>query len=80
MVATFLPLNIAQSFAAIQFIAVILASTLVLSEPIAIPRWIGIALIAIGIVIVGLTADRGVRDNARTSHTATHSHSRLPSL
>ena len=34
-----LPLNIAQSFMAAQFVAVILASTLVLSEPIGAIRW-----------------------------------------
>lgn len=47
------PLNVAQSFMAAQFISVIVASALVLSEPISAIRWLGIALIAIGIVIVG---------------------------
>lgn len=47
------PLNVAQSFTAAQFIAIILASALVLSEPISAARWIGIALIACGIAIVG---------------------------
>jgi drug/metabolite transporter (DMT)-like permease len=47
------PLNVAQSFTAAQFIAVILASALVLSEPISAARWAGIALIACGIAIVG---------------------------
>jgi undecaprenyl phosphate-alpha-L-ara4N flippase subunit ArnE len=48
-----LPLNVAQSFAAAQYVAVIIASALLLSEEISLARWIGIALIAIGIVVVG---------------------------
>src|SRR4051794_18221848 len=50
-----LPLNVAQSFAAVQFLAVIFASSAVLSERIPPLRWFGIALIAGGIVIVGAT-------------------------
>lgn len=49
----FLPLSIAQSFAAAQFIAVILASSFVLSESIGSVQWIGILLIATGIFVVG---------------------------
>ncbi len=48
------PLNVAQSFASLQFVAVILASALFLAEPIPPARWIGIAFILVGIVIVGL--------------------------
>jgi drug/metabolite transporter (DMT)-like permease len=51
------PLNVAQSFTAAQFIAVVLASTVILSEPISTPRWAGIALIAAGIALVGWTYD-----------------------
>lgn len=47
-----LPLNVAQAFASVQFIAVILASSLILSEPIGMVRCAGIILIAIGIAIV----------------------------
>ena len=47
------PLNVAQSFTAAQYVAVILASALVLAEPINGVRWLGIALIASGIVLVG---------------------------
>jgi multidrug transporter EmrE-like cation transporter len=47
-----LPLNVAQSYAAVQFIAVILASKFVLDEPILLGRWIGISMITIGIVVV----------------------------
>jgi len=50
-----LPLNVAQSFASAQFVAVILASSFVLSEPINGVQWIGIACIALGIAIVGWT-------------------------
>src|SRR5258706_13886663 len=45
----FMPLNVAQSFASLQFVAVILASSLVLSEPILSGRWFGIALIGEGV-------------------------------
>ena len=50
-----LPLSVAQSFAAFQFVAVILASAWFLGEPISLSRWLGIALITIGIVTVGVT-------------------------
>lgn len=52
-----LPLNVAQSFAAAQFIAVIIASSVVLSEAIPLTRWMGILLIASGIVVVALTSE-----------------------
>jgi drug/metabolite transporter (DMT)-like permease len=48
----FLPLNVAQSYAATQFIAVIFASRVMLGEPIALARWVGISLIAVGIMVV----------------------------
>lgn len=53
LILGWLPLNVAQSFAAAQFIAVILASRLVLAEPIGAAQWIGIVLIASGIAVVG---------------------------
>lgn len=55
-----LPLNLAQCFAAAQFIGVVIASTAVLGEPISLRRWIGIALIALGILVVGVTAGGGL--------------------
>jgi drug/metabolite transporter (DMT)-like permease len=55
VVLRFLPLNVAQSFTAAQFIATILASALVLAEPVTGMRWVGIALIASGILVVGWT-------------------------
>ena len=48
----FLPLNVAQSFAAAQFVAVIFASKLVLGESIELTRWIGISMITVGIIVV----------------------------
>lgn len=48
----FLPLNVAQSYAAAQFVAVIVASKLVLGEPIPLTRWFGILMIMGGILIV----------------------------
>lgn len=53
VILRWIPLNVAQSFAAAQFIAVILASCLVLSEPINGIQWLGITFIAVGIAIVG---------------------------
>jgi drug/metabolite transporter (DMT)-like permease len=47
------PLNVAQSFAAAQYVAVIIVSAFVLSEEISPARWLGIALIALGIAVVG---------------------------
>lgn len=52
-----LPLNVAQSFAAAQFIAVILAARVVLAEPISSSQWMGISLIALGIAFVGWTTE-----------------------
>lgn len=47
-----IPLNVAQSFLPIQFISVIIASALILGEPIGLLRWSGIFLIMLGIAIV----------------------------
>jgi drug/metabolite transporter (DMT)-like permease len=54
IILSWLPLNVAQSFAAAQFIAVILASFFVLGESVSSIQMIGILLIAIGIAAVGL--------------------------
>lgn len=62
-----LPLNVAQSFATAQFIAVIVASAVLLDERISMARWAGILLIAIGIVLVGLTYDSTGGVNATTA-------------
>jgi drug/metabolite transporter (DMT)-like permease len=47
-----LPLHVAQAFAAVQYVAVVLAASLLLSERIAPTSWFGIALIVVGIVLV----------------------------
>ncbi len=47
-----LPLNVAQSYAAAQFVAVILGSRLILGEAIPLARWAGISMIVTGIAIV----------------------------
>ena len=52
VVLRYLPLNVAQSYAAFQFVAVALASRLVLGEPVPFDRWIGILLILSGILVV----------------------------
>lgn len=48
-----MPLNIAQSIFSIQFVVVILASSIFLHEQIPLIRWAGIALVAIGLLIIG---------------------------
>ena len=50
-----MPLNLAQSLASVQFVAIILASALVLAEPIPLPRLIGIVLIVAGILVASST-------------------------
>jgi drug/metabolite transporter (DMT)-like permease len=49
------PLNVAQVFAAAQFIGIVVAANLVLDEPISPARWLGIVFISLGIVVSGLT-------------------------
>jgi undecaprenyl phosphate-alpha-L-ara4N flippase subunit ArnE len=46
------PLNVATSVAAVNFIAVLLASRLVLGEPIPALRYLGFACILLGLFIV----------------------------
>ena len=53
LILQWLSLNVATSFAAAQYIAVILASTWILSEPIGTSQWVGITFITLGISIVG---------------------------
>lgn len=53
VILSWIPLSVAQSFAAAQFVAVILASWIILAEPIAAIQWIGMGLIAVGIAVVG---------------------------
>jgi drug/metabolite transporter (DMT)-like permease len=53
-----MPLNLAQSIAASQFVAVILASAVILAEPIPPLRLLGILLIVAGIAIVSFSEKR----------------------
>ena len=53
-----LPLNVAQAMFSIQFVAVIVSSAFILGEPIGPMRWLGMALILGGIVVVSTTAAR----------------------
>ena len=53
-------LNLAQSIFAAQFVLVILAANIILNEPIGMYRWLGIALIAFGLLVVALTPGPGV--------------------
>jgi undecaprenyl phosphate-alpha-L-ara4N flippase subunit ArnE len=55
LVLRIIPLNLAQSFLAVQFIGVTLASAVILSETISPARWIGIVMISLGILVVGIT-------------------------
>lgn len=48
----FIPLFVVQSFAALQFVAVILAAHFILGEVITVRHWMGIAMIAVGVVVV----------------------------
>jgi undecaprenyl phosphate-alpha-L-ara4N flippase subunit ArnE len=64
-----LPLNVAQSFAAIQFVAVIFASSAVLAERIPPLRWLGIALIVGGVILVGATTT-GAQSSRRIDPSA----------
>lgn len=64
IVLRWLPLNVAQSVASIQFVAVILASALILSESIPPMRWFGIALITAGVLLVSYTVHNA--DNTKS--------------
>jgi len=56
VVLRILPLNVALSFTAAQWVATVAASAFVLSEPIGGLRLAGIGLIAAGIAVVASTA------------------------
>jgi undecaprenyl phosphate-alpha-L-ara4N flippase subunit ArnE len=53
LLMSWLPLYVATSFAGAQYIAVVVAARLILSEPIGPTQWVGIVLISLGIAIVG---------------------------
>ncbi|MGH7102954.1 MAG: EamA family transporter [Acetobacteraceae bacterium] len=51
-----LPLNVAQSVLALQYVGVMLGSVVVLGEPMPPARVIGAILIAAGVLVVGLSS------------------------
>jgi drug/metabolite transporter (DMT)-like permease len=53
LILGWLPLSVAQSFAAAQFVAVILASWIILAESITVMQLMGMCLITLGIAVVG---------------------------
>jgi len=53
-----LELNLATLIASLNFIAVIIASSLILHERISAMRWVGFAVVALGIFIVARTIDQ----------------------
>ncbi len=54
-------LNLAQSIFAAQFVLVIFAANIILNEPIGMYRWLGIALIGLGLLIIAVTPGPGVQ-------------------
>ena len=54
-----LPLSVAQTIFSVQFVLVILAANLVLHEGIGGMRWAGIALMALGLLVVSLSPQSG---------------------
>ena len=53
LILSWIPLSVAQSFAAAQFVAVLLSAYFFLGESISFYQFIGMIFIAIGITIVG---------------------------
>ena len=52
-----LPLSLAQAIISVQFVVVILAANVLLSEPVGTVRWLGIALVAAGLAVIGFSPD-----------------------
>lgn len=52
-----LPLSLAQAIMSVQFVLVILAANLVLNESIGAMRWLGIGLMAVGLLIVSASPE-----------------------
>jgi drug/metabolite transporter (DMT)-like permease len=71
-VLQWLPLNVAQSIAASQFVAVILASALILAEPIPVVRLVGIVLIVAGIAVVSYSDKRSQASEPAVTASAEH--------
>jgi multidrug transporter EmrE-like cation transporter len=51
-VLKYLPLYLAQSMAALQFVGVIMTAALFFGEPIIMRQWLGFALIMLGLAVV----------------------------
>ncbi len=52
-----LPLSLAQAIISVQFVLVILAANVLLDEPVGAIRWIGISLMALGLLVIGVSPD-----------------------
>lgn len=52
-----MPLSLAQAILSMQYVMVILAANVLLREPIGAVRWTGIAIVAIGLILVGASPD-----------------------
>lgn len=50
-----LPLSLAQAVISAQFVIVILAANVLLGETVGTMRWMGIALVAAGLIVIGLS-------------------------
>ena len=57
MILKRLPLSMAQAILSMQFVLVILAAYVLLDEQIGLVRWLGIALMAVGLVVIGFSPD-----------------------
>lgn len=53
MILKKMPLNIAQSIFSVQFVVVIMASSIFLNEVIPVMRWLGFGFVTIGLFIIG---------------------------
>jgi len=54
-----MPLSIAQAILSLQFVFVVLAANVILNEEIGPARWAGIALMALGLGLIGLSPSSG---------------------
>ena len=52
-----IPLSLAQAILSVQFVLVVLAANVLLHEHVGSVRWVGIALVALGLVIVGMSPE-----------------------
>ena len=51
-----LPLNVAQSMLALQYVAVMVASVFLLGEALPLLRLVGAAFVVVGVLLIGLSA------------------------